>query len=133
MAVKHSLSQCLQEAGLAVHHLRQLWWWQRRWCSSSKMLGDTRPQCRLLWCGLLPDTEGNSPASMATTTTIGHRHGGKRAVVQTSGSMARHLSAGSVHYLTFSLDALLSGFINFLKKITIQHSYKDANKNHKMQ
>jgi hypothetical protein len=43
VAMKHSLSQCLQEAGLAVHHLRQLWWWWRRWCFSSKMLGGTRP------------------------------------------------------------------------------------------
>jgi hypothetical protein len=78
VAVKHSLSQCLQEVGLAVHHLCQLWWWRRRQCFSSKMLGGTRPQCRLLWCGLLPDTEGNSPvSSTASTTTTGHRHGGK--------------------------------------------------------
>jgi hypothetical protein len=46
------------------------------------------------------------------TTTMGHRRGGKRAVVQTSGSAARHLSAGSVRCLTFSLDAWLSNFIN---------------------
>jgi hypothetical protein len=47
VAVKHPMSQHLQEVGLAVHHLRQLWWWWRR-CSSSKLLGGTRPQCRLL-------------------------------------------------------------------------------------
>jgi hypothetical protein len=108
VAVNHSLSQCLQEVGLAVHHLRQLWWWRRR-CFSSKMLGGTRPQCRFLWCRLLPNTEGNSPvSSMASTTTTGHRRGGKRAVVQTSGSAARHLSAGSDLCLTFLLDAWLS-------------------------
>jgi hypothetical protein len=108
VVVKHSLSQCLQEAGLVVHHLRQLWWWRRR-CFSSKMLGGTRPQCRLLWCGLLPDTEGNSPvSSMASTTTTGHRCRGKRAVIQMSGSAARHLSTGLVRCLTFSLDAWLS-------------------------
>jgi hypothetical protein len=83
VAVKHPLSQCLQEAGLAVHHLRQLWWWwRRRRRFSFRMLGGTHPQCRLLWCRLLPDTEGNFPASStASTTTMGHRRGGKRAVV----------------------------------------------------
>jgi hypothetical protein len=29
VVVKYPLSQRLQEAGLAVHHLRQLWWWRR--------------------------------------------------------------------------------------------------------
>jgi hypothetical protein len=60
------------------------------------MLGGTRPQCRLL-----PNTEGDSlVSSTASTTTMGHRRGGKRAVVQTSGSAARHISVGSDRCLT---------------------------------
>jgi hypothetical protein len=110
MVVKHPLSQCLQEAGLAVHHLRQLWWWRQRWwCSSSKLLGGIRTQCGLLWCRLLPGTEGSSPASStAMAMTMGHRRGGEQVVVQTSRAVARHLTARLGHYLTFLLDALLS-------------------------
>jgi hypothetical protein len=46
---------------------------------------------------------------MAMAMTMGHGRGGKRAVVQTSRTTTRHLSAGLGHYLTFLLDALLSG------------------------
>jgi hypothetical protein len=71
MMVKHPLSQCIQETGLAVHHLRQLWWRRRR-CSFSKLLGGIHTQC-----GLLPGSKGSSStSSMATAMTTCHRCGG---------------------------------------------------------
>jgi hypothetical protein len=128
VAVKHPLSQRLQEVGLAVHHLRQLWWRRWRWCSSSKLPGGTRPQC-----GLLPSTEGSSPgSSTATAMTTGHGHRGKRAVVQTSRTAARHLTAGLGHYLTFFVRCIIKWFIN-LKRDYYPTLIQRCNKNHKMQ
>jgi hypothetical protein len=89
MVVKHPLSQRLQEVGLAVHHLCQLWWWRWRCCihtglvvPTSRLLNGGLLQCGLLGDGLLHGSKKSSPAtSAATTTTTTHGHGGRRAVV----------------------------------------------------
>jgi hypothetical protein len=113
MVMKHSLSQCLQKAGLVVHHLRQLWWWRWWWCVSTRhdilspRLGGSSPTSRLsgsclpsglhgdrLLHGSESDERSPTASSTATAMSIAHGHGGKRAVVQTSGTATRHLTAG---------------------------------------
>jgi hypothetical protein len=120
MAEKHSLSQCLQKVGLAVQHLRQLWWWRWRWCISTKhsilfpMLGGSSPTSRLsdscLSSGLHGDrllhgSENGERSSTATPTPTANGCGGRRAVVQTSGTTARRLTTG-----LGQANGLLSGY-----------------------